>query len=81
MEGFEFADANAKDDWDLYNATVSYWANITTLKERSEAVEVDFRKDSPETVSQHASNLKFMGIEMAPGTHVDQVMREAIGDY
>ena len=44
-------------------------------------VEVDFMKDSPENVSRLSSNLKYMGIELAPGTHVDQVMRAAVGEY
>ena len=38
-------------------------------------------KDSPENVNRLSSNLKYMGIELAPGTHVDQVMRAAAGEY
>ena len=38
-------------------------------------------KDSPENQALFASNLKYMGIDLTPGTHVDQVMRSAVQAY
>ena len=49
MDGFEFGTESEKDEWEIYNSTIAYWANISSLKERAEVVEVDFMKDSPET--------------------------------
>ena len=44
-------------------------------------IEVDFEKDSPENQAFFESNLKYLGIEVTPGSHVDQVFRTAVSSY
>jgi len=43
-----FKTSKDQADYDLYRATTIYWANLCTLRERTEAYEVDFIKDTPE---------------------------------
>ena len=72
---YEFENIKEQNEWEVYKSTIDYWTNISTLKERNEAVEVDFIKDAPNSQRQFADNLSYLGIELTPGTHVDQVMR------
>ena len=51
------------------------------MKERKEAVEVDFVKDSSESQGFFEENLKYLGIEVTPGSHVDQVFRSVVSLY
>ena len=45
------------------------------------AVEVDFVKDSQEDQDFFAANLKYLGLEVTPGSHVDQVIRSVAAVY
>jgi len=44
---YEFENIKEQNEWEVYKSTIDYWTNISTLKERNEAVEVDFIKDAP----------------------------------
>ena len=66
-----FKTSKAQDDWEVYKSTIIYWSNLATLRERSDAIEVDFIKDSPENQGFFAENLKYLGLEVTPGSHVD----------
>ena len=76
-----FDTAAKQADWEVYKATIIYWSNLATLKERQEAVEVDFIKDSPENQGFFEENLKYLGLEVTPGSHVDQVVRSVVSVY
>ena len=43
-----FKTAADQANWEVYKATVIYWSNLVSLKERQETIEVDYIKDSPE---------------------------------
>ena len=66
-----FETAKAQADWDVYQATIIYWTNLATIKERQASTEVDFIKDSPEDQGFFEENLKYLGLEVTPGSHVD----------
>lgn len=51
------------------------------MKERQEATEVDFMKDSPENQDFLQENLKYLGLDVTPGSHVDQVFRSVVSLY
>ena len=66
-----FKTSKDQADYDLYRATTIYWANLCTLRERTEAYEVDFIKDTPENQGFFEANLKYLGLEVTVGSHVD----------
>ena len=76
-----FETAKEQADWEIFRATTIYWSNLAALKERKEAIEVDFVKDSPENQGFFTANLKYLGLEVTPGSHVDQVFRSVVSLY
>ena len=60
---------------------MQYWTNLATVVERQQAIEVDFIKDSEENQDLFEKNLKYLGLEVTPGSHVDQVIRSVVSIY
>ena len=53
-DNFSFQTENEETEWEVYNSTIKYWAAIATLKERSQAIDVDYVRDTPETQRLYA---------------------------
>lgn len=65
---------NNEDDeakFNIYKSTVTYKTNMVTSLVKSFTTEVDFVIDSPATLGFFGSNLKYLGLEHTPQTHVD----------
>lgn len=45
------------------------------------SVEVDYVKDSAENQGFFEENLKYLGIDVTAGSHVDQVFRSVVSPY
>ena len=54
---------------------------MATLLVREGLEGVDFITDSPEDSNFFHSNLKYLGIKVTPGSHVDQVVRSLVSKY
>lgn len=80
-DDFQFETEEQETEWEVYNSTIKYWAAVATLRERTQTIDVDYVRDTPETQRLYAKNLEYMGIECTPGTHVDQVMRSTVQKY
>ena len=78
---FSFENEKEEADWEVYNSTISYWANVATLRERHLATEIDYFRDTPEKSKLFAKNLNYMSIDCTPATHVDQVIRATVQDH
>ena len=46
-----------------------------------DTVDIDFVKDSAENQGFFEQNLKYLGLELTAGTHVDQVFRSVVSPY
>lgn len=76
-----FENAQEQSDWEVYRSTMQYWNNLATVDQRQKAMEVDFVKDSEESQDLFEKNLKYLGLEVTPGSHVDQVIRSVVSIY
>ena len=65
----------------MQRATVTYQTTMVTCLVKSFTTEVDYVSDSPSTQSFFRANLKYLGLEVTPGSHVDQVLRSLIVRY
>lgn len=66
---FETFDAEAKHS--IQRATVAYKTTMITSIVKSYTVDVDFVIDAPENLNFFSANLKYLGLEHTPQTHVD----------
>ena len=80
-EADSFKNAKQQASWEIYKATTTYWSNLATLAQQMETVEVDFVKDTPENCGFFEENLKYLGLEVTAGSHVDQVFRSVVSPY
>ena len=76
-----FEDQKSQADYELWRATTIYWCNLATVRERAETHEVDYVKDTPEQQGFFQENLKYLGLEVTPASHVDQVVRATVSVY
>ena len=54
---------------------------VETASVNSGNASLDFVVDSPENLNLFQQNLKYLGIEVTPGSHVDQVVKSLILNY
>ena len=67
----DFKTAKEESAWQIYKATTTYWSNLATLEQQSQTLEVDYVRDTAENQGFFAENLKYLGIDVTPGSHVD----------
>jgi hypothetical protein len=80
-EKIKFKSKAEETDYDVYRATSNYQAQMASLRVQKVATSVDFVVDSPENLNLFQQNLKYLGIEVTPGSHVDQVVKSLILNY
>lgn len=80
-EKFKFKSKQQESDFDVYRATSIYQTQMASLRVQKTATSVDFIVDSPENSNIFKQNLKYLGIEVTPGSHVDQVVKSLILNY
>jgi hypothetical protein len=54
---------------------------MASLRVQKASQLVDFAVDSPENQTFFRENLKYLGIEVSPGSHIDQVVKSLIVPY
>ena len=80
-EKLRFKSKQEEADFDVYRATSIYQTQMASLRVHKSATAVDFVVDSPENCNIFRQNLKYLGIEVTPGSHVDQVVKSLILNY
>lgn len=70
-EKLKFKSKQQESDFDVYRATSIYQTQMASLRVQKTATSVDFIVDSPENSNIFKQNLKYLGIEVTPGSHVD----------
>lgn len=81
QERVKFKSKEEEADFDVYQATSNYQTRMASLRVQKSATSVDFIVDSPENLNVFQQNLKYLGIEVTPGSHVDQVVKSLIQSY
>ena len=54
---------------------------MSTLMVQEGFKDVDFANDAPSNSGFFHDNLKYLGIKVTPGSHVDQVVRTLVNQY
>jgi len=66
----------------VQSATVTYLTTMNSCLLKYKTTSVDYVHDSASTVNFFNANLKYLGLEVTPLGHVDQVLRSlVIKDY
>lgn len=79
MKEFETFDDEAKHN--VVRAVIAYKTNMLTSLVKAYTCDVEFVIDAPETFNFFYSNLKYLGFEHTPLSHVDQVLRSLVVSY
>ena len=80
-KSMQFKDKKEENQYAVYDATTTYQTTMATLMVQQGFTNIDFVSDSPKQISFFHNNLKYLGIKVTPGTHVDQVARSLVMKY